>query len=211
MTTFNAKGEMTSCFIPPRDKSGRVLSYADVRARQGIPIGDEEAAARAEYYRLLDISLARPRRDGDRADWIEASQSLWAADKRLRLIVRPITRGAMDRVRADFGVPVTEDEIAARAEYDAIEDAVVLPWPSDQLRASNEAHARWRTATAAAFEAMGVDDPDRDDLSGEEFDRRRASLARMKAGLLPMVPAHDVTFDDEPMDEVVLVPLEPKP
>lgn len=51
---------------------------------------------------------------------------------------------------------------------------------------------------------------DRDDMddetSPEERERRRATLARAKAGIAPLVPPEDVTYEDEP-DEPVRVPM----
>lgn len=47
---------------------------------------------------------------------------------------------------------------------------------------------------------------DIDEVTEEERARRRASIARARAGVVPAVRAEDVTYDDEPADPV-RVPL----
>jgi hypothetical protein len=53
----------------------------------------------------------------------------------------------------------------------------------------------------------GGDDPDLEgDASTEERQRRMDTIARAKAGLSPLVPPEDVTYDDEP-DDAVRIPI----
>ena len=107
MTTFDARGRMTSCFVPPTDEHGQVLSYAAWRARAGIPIGPEEAAAKAEVIRLAHEYHAtqRPRAEGERWEPNEAFLRLEAAERRVSEIAGPLYRAYEERRRSDMGCP----------------------------------------------------------------------------------------------------------
>lgn len=108
MTTFDAHGRMTSCFVPPTDEHGQTLSYAAWRARAGIPIGPEEAAAKAEVIRLANEYHAtqRPMVQGER--WVpnEAFLRLKAAERRVSEIAGPLYRAYEEGRRADMGQPM---------------------------------------------------------------------------------------------------------
>lgn len=192
MTSFSSDGTLG---ISPEYRQSRIIS--------GCPITAEEEAAIAECRRIYDDPQYRQATTADPpANW----GPYWEACRRLEKLRRPAMQAASDQRRADDGVPVTADEIAARARVAEIEDTAPLPRSAETRAALEQATAAWWAAEREAYEIAGVEYPWDDERDGDELDRRRATLSRAKAGLLPLVPAHERTFDDEP-DDPVRVPL----
>lgn len=192
MTSFSSDGTLG---ISPEYRQSRIIS--------GCPITAEEEAAIAECRRIYDDPQYRQATTADPpANW----GPYWEACRRLEKLRRPAMQAASDQRRADDGVPVTADEIAARARVAEIEDTAPLPRSAETRAALEQATAAWWAAEREAYEIAGVEYPWDDERDGDELDRRRATLSRAKAGLLPLVPAHERTFDDEP-DDPVRVPF----
>ncbi len=178
--------------------------YRASRERLGVPVTPEEEVAIIACGRAWDAARAA----GDQVPHAERWGPAWEATRALEIMRRPAIEAAEDHWRADTdGVPTTPDEVAARARYHELRDAAP-PWAAEARPAIDAAHAAWMREIERAYDLAGVECPDGDEETERWFaecERRRATLARAKAGVTPIARPEDVTYEDEP-EKVVRVP-----